>query len=91
MSGWDDFVSGFDDGDAGFEFENKSSFANKSEHGEEHSPAQAKTFLGFVKGFSEFAKGIYETCNFFNFALIIAVVAFSIVRLILFLHITGNN
>ena len=67
MSGWDDFVSGFDDGDAGFEFENKSSFANKSEHGEEHSPAQAKTFLGFVKGFSEFAKGIYETCNLLLF------------------------
>ena len=53
--------------------------------------AKAKTFLGFVKDFSEFAKGIYETCNFFNFALIIVVVAFAIVRLILFLHFTGNN
>ena len=52
---------------------------------------QAKTFLGFVKDFGEFAKGIYETCNFFNFALIIVVVAFAIVRLILFLHFTGNN
>ena len=91
MSRWDDFVSGFDNGDAGFEFGNKSSFANKYEHGEEHNPVQAKTFLGFVKDFSEFAKGIYETCNFFNFALIIVVVAFAIVRLILFLHFTGNN
>ena len=53
MSGWDDFVSGFDDGDAGFEFGNKSSFANKYEHGEEHNPVQAKTFLGFVKDFSD--------------------------------------
>ena len=36
-------------------------------------------YLGFMKRFSEFAKGIYETCdcNFFNLAL---AVVFSIVQ-----------
>ena len=40
-----------------------------------------KIFGGFVKHFSEFAKGIYEICdhNFFNLAIIIFVVVFSIV------------
>ena len=51
---------------------------------EENSPSQAKNFLGFVKRFSKFARGIYETCdrNFFNLALTFVVVAFSIVQLI---------
>ena len=45
----------------------------------------------FLKGFSKFAKGIYETCNlnFFNLAFI--VVAFSIAQFILFLHFASNN
>ena len=39
---------------------------------------QAKTFLGFVKHFSLFAKGVYETCgcNFFSFVIIIVAVVF---------------
>ena len=43
-----------------------------------------KKFLGFVKRFSKFARGIYETCdrNFFNLALTFVVVAFSIVKFI---------
>ena len=42
---------------------------------EKESPLQAKTFLSFVKRFSEFAKRIYETRNpnFFNFKLIVVV------------------
>ena len=42
---------------------------------EKDSPLQAKTFLSFVKRFSEFAKRIYETRNpnFFNFKLIVVV------------------
>ena len=57
---------------------------------EENSPPQSKTLLSFMKRFSKFAKGIYETCdcNFFNFALIIV---FSIVQLISFLHFASNN
>ena len=58
---------------AGSEFVNKNSFAKKSDHSKENSLLQAKHFLGFVKGFSESVKGIYETCNcnFFNLAIII--------------------
>ena len=54
---------------------------------------QAKKLLGFVKRFSEFKKGIYETCdrNFFNLALIIVVVIFSIVQFVLFLRFASNN
>ena len=48
--------------------------------------------MGFAKRFSEFLKGIYETCNgnFFNLAIIIAIVVFSIVKL-LFLYFASNN
>ena len=48
--------------------------------------------MGFAKRFSEFLKGIYETCNgnFFNLAIIIAIVVFSIVEL-LFLYFASNN
>ena len=57
----------------GSKFGNKNSFAKKFERSNENSPSQAKIFLGFVKHFSEFAKGIYETCdcNFFNLALVV--------------------
>ena len=45
-----------------------------------------------MKRFSEFAKGIYETCdyNIFNFALIIVVI-FSVVHFILVLYFAKNN
>ena len=47
--------------------------------------------MGLVKRFSEFAKGIYETCrNFFNLSIIVVVV-FSIVQFILFLCFARNN
>ena len=74
-------------------FGNKNSFAKKSEHSKENSPPQAKKFLGFAKRFSEFAKGIYETCNrnFFNLTLIIAAVVFAIAQFILSLHFASNN
>ena len=57
----------------GSKFGNKNSFAKKFERSNENSPSQAKIFLGFVKRFSEFVKGIYETCdcNFFNLALVV--------------------
>ena len=57
----------------GSKFGNKNSFAKNFERSNENSPSQAKIFLGFVKHFSEFAKGIYETCdcNFFNLALVV--------------------
>ena len=73
----------------GSKFGNKNSFAKKFERSNENSPSQAKIFLGFVKHFSEFAKGIYETCdcNFFNLALVV----FSIVQFILFLCFASNN
>ena len=59
---------------------------------EDNSSPQAKTFLGFVKRFIEFTKGIYETCNrdFFNLALIVVIV-FSVVQFILFLRFASNN
>ena len=65
----------------------------KSEHSEENSLLQAKTFFGFVKRFSEFANRIYETFdhNLLNLAIVIVVVVFSIVQLILFLHFASNN
>ena len=49
--------------------------------------------MGLVKRFSEFAKGIYETCgrNFFNLSIIIVVVVFSILQFILFLRFARNN
>ena len=48
---------------------------------------------GSVKHFNEFAKEIYETCdcNFFNLAIILVVVVFSIVRFITFLGFASNN
>ena len=78
---------------SGSEFGNKNSFAKKSECREENSPTPAKKFLGFVKRFSEFARGIYKTCDcsFLNFVLIIVVVAFSIIQFILFLHFASNK
>ena len=68
----------------------------KSEHCEENSLPQAKNSLGFgeflVKHFSEFVKGIDETCirNFFNVVLT-AVVVFLIVQFILFLRFGSND
>ena len=49
--------------------------------------------LGFVKRFSEFAKGIYETCdrNFFNLVLVVVLVVSSIVQFILFLRFASSN
>ena len=56
----------------------QNSFGKRSKHSEENSLLQAKTFFGFVKHFSLFAKGVYETCdcNFFSFVIIIVVVFF---------------
>ena len=73
----------------GSKFGNKNSFTKKSEHGEENCLLQAN-FWVFIKCFSEFAKGIYETCdcNFFKFALV--VVVFSTVQFILFLYFPSN-
>ena len=58
----------------------------KSDHSKENSLLQAKHFLGFVKGFSESVKGIYETCNcnFFNLAIIIV---FPTLQFILYYYI----
>ena len=44
---------------------------------------------GFVKRFSEFAKGIYEKCDrhFFNLAIIIVVAVFSVVQLIFYFYV----
>ena len=58
----------------------------------ENSLPQTENFVGFVKCFSELAKGIYETCkcNFFNLPVVIVVV-FSIVQLILFLCFARRN
>ena len=48
---------------------------------------QAKKFLGFVKRFSEFEKGIYETGNcHLHYSC-----CFSILHFILFLHVASNN
>ena len=71
----------------------KNSFARKSECNKEKSMPQAKNILGFVKCFTEFAKGIYEICdrNFFNLTVVIVVVVFSIVQFILFLHFASSN
>ena len=64
----------------------------KSERCEENSLPQAKNSLGFGKHFSEFAKGIDETCirNFFSVVLT-AVVVFLIVQFILFLRFVSND
>ena len=64
----------------------------KSERCEENSLPQAKNSLGFGKLFSEFAKGIDETCvrNFFNVVLTAGVV-FLIVQFILFLCFGSND
>ena len=69
------------------------SFEKKSEHSDDKIPPQAKTFLGFVKCFSELVKGICETCNsnFFNLVLSIVGIVFSIVQFILFLRFASNN
>ena len=66
------------------ELGNKNTFAKKSERNEENSSPQTNNFLGFAKRFSEFAKRFYETYdrNFFNLAIIIVVVVFSIVKFI---------
>ena len=47
----------------------------------ENSLPQAKMFWGFMKRFSEFTKGIYETGdrNFFNLTLSIVVIFLSTV------------
>ena len=45
----------------GLNLETKNSFTKKSEHSKENTLLLAKTYMGFVKHFSEFAKGIYET------------------------------
>ena len=65
----------------GSECGSKSSFAKKSECSEENSLPQAKMFWGFMKRFSKFTKGIYETGdrNFFNLTLSIVVVFLSTV------------
>ena len=64
----------------------------KAERCEENSLPQAKNSLGFGKHFSEFAKGIDETCvrNFFN-VVVTTVVVFLIVQFILFLHFGSND
>ena len=48
-----------------------------------------KFFRGFVKRFSEFAKGIYEKRDrhFFNLAIIIVVAVFSVVQLIFYFYV----
>ena len=76
----------------GSNFGNKTSYAKKIQMQQaENRQHWLKKSLGFVKCFSEFAKGIYETCDhaFFNLANIIVV--FSIVQFILFLHFARNN
>ena len=74
------------------QFGNENSSAKKSERSKENNLPQAKKLWDFVKCLSEFAKGIYETCdrNFFNLAIII-VTLFSIVQFISFLHFDSNN
>ena len=47
----------------GSEFGNKNSFTKKSVRSEDNRLPQAETFLGFVKCFGEFVKGIYEICS----------------------------
>ena len=76
---------------SGSEFGYKNSFTKKSKCSKENSLPQAKKSLGFVKGFRESVRGIYETSNrnFFNLALIVVVV-FSIVQFILFLRFYNN-
>ena len=71
----------------------KNSLAKRFEHSVENSLPQATNFLGFVKCFSEFAKGIYETCdrNLFKLAIIIIVAILSIVHFILFLCFASHN
>ena len=66
----------------------------KFERSEENTPPHAKLFFGrggggFVKRFSEFAKGIYEKCDrhFFNLAIIIVVAVFSVVQLIFYFYV----
>ena len=77
---------------SGFKFGNNS-FAKKSKQSKENRLLQVKFILGFVKCFSEFAKGIYEAfnCNFFNLAIVIVVAVFSIVQFILFFRFASNN
>ena len=54
--------------------------------------SETEAFLGFVRCFSKFTRGIYKTCycNFFNLAIIIVIV-FSIIQFILFLRFADNN
>ena len=66
----------------GSKFGNENSFTQKFYRSEENSLPGAEYFLGFVKCFSEFAKGIDKTFdrNFFNLVIINVVVVFSIVH-----------
>ena len=70
----------------GSKFGNKNRFAKKSEHSQENKLLQAKKILGFVKCFSEFPKGIYETCdcNSFNLAITSITVVFLIVQFLFY-------
>ena len=67
-------------------FGNKNRFTKKSEHSQENNLPQAKKILGFAKCFSEFPKGIYETCdcNSFNLAITIIIVVFLIVQFLFY-------
>ena len=87
------FLAICDNFPSGPKFGKKNSLAKKFEHSVENSLPQATNFLGFVKCFSEFAKGIYEICDrdFFKLAIIIIVVILSIVHFILFLCFASNN
>ena len=70
----------------GSNLETKIASQKKSERSEENSLPQANNFLGSAKRFNEFGKGTYGTCdrNFFNLAIIIVVVVFSIVQFIFY-------
>ena len=70
----------------GSKFGNKNRFTKKSEHSQENNLPQAKKILGFAKCFSEFPKGIYETCdcNSFNLAITIIIVVFLIVQFLFY-------
>ena len=76
----------------GLNLETRIASQKKSERCKENSLPQAKNSLGFGKHFSEFAKGIDETCvhNFFN-VVITAVVVFLLVQFILFLRFGSND
>ena len=66
--------------------ETKIDLQKKSEHSQENKLPQAKKILGFAKCFSEFPKGIYETCdcNSFNLAITSITVVFLIVQFLFY-------